>query len=145
MDWPPRQDCGTPFVQSRMNLRSDIERFEQYRHMLVPWLEKAGVTYRQFTLIWATGIKGPKTVANLAAIAQIDLETALDDIRALECDGLASLEAPPWQFDTPEVETTGRYGDIRRVLAPALYRLEGFMRRYPPDSSHPWQGPPPRV
>jgi len=145
MDWTPGLDCGTPFVHSRGKLRIEIAYLTQYRHMLAPWLAKAGFTYRQFALTWATRLKGPTTVANLADVAEVDRELALDDIRALERDGFVTLEVPPWQFETPEVETTDLYDEALAIVAPAMRALEGVMHRVTPDPSHPWQGPPPRV
>ncbi len=145
MDQEQVFDCGTPFKYSQRDTQFEIKRLRQYEHMLAPYLEKAGLSHRQFILMTAMHYMWPSTVANLAEIAEVDLEAALDDIHALEREGFVTLEAPPWQFETPEVETTERYEAAYDMLAPALWWLDRYTRDVSADPTHPWQGPPPRV
>ena len=137
--------CGTPFVQERSNIRFEVEALVQYGHMLAPYLATAGVSPRQYLMLWAMRYGGTKTVANLASLAGIDPDLAMDDIHALERDGFVTLEVPPTEFETPQVARTGRYQEVRRALAPVQRRLEYVMHRYSPDPARPWQGPPPRL
>lgn len=137
--------CGTPYRKERFRLGFEIECLNQYRQMLALYLEKAGVSHRQYLLLWAMRYGGTKTVANLASIARVDQATAMDDMQTLERDGVVTLEAPPTTFETPQAERTDRYQDVRRALKPVEVQLVYIMSRLAPDPSHPWQGPPPRV
>jgi len=100
---------ATPYVQEQSRIRFEVETPVQYGHMLTPCLEAVGVSLRQFLLLWAMRYGGTRTVANLTCLAGVETDAALDDIRALERDGHVTVAAPPTEFDTPQVDRTGRY------------------------------------
>jgi len=87
----------TAVINSSFQRREQMNCRRQEEPVLAPYLETAGFSLRQVTLLGSMGYIGPSTAAHLASIATADPETALCEIHDLERDGFVTLEAPPWR------------------------------------------------